>query len=166
MPQSDNIVFNVLSIMRGTTVDGPGFRTSIYLAGCNHRCPGCHNPSSWDSTGGTPTSLSEILDIVEEEDFNVTLSGGDPLCNPKSTKILIDALKGNGRNVWVYTGYTWEEIITTPLLADTIRNADVVVEGPFIMAQKDPDLLFRGSANQRIIDIQKSLNTGTIVKYC
>ncbi len=142
MPQSDNIVFNVLSIMRGTTVDGPGFRTSIYLAGCNHRCPGCHNPSSWNKTGGTPTTLSKILDIVEEEDFNVTLSGGDPLCNPKSTKFLIDALKRNGRNVWVYTGYTWEEIIATPLLTDTIRNADVVVEGPFIMAQKIPTSYF------------------------
>ncbi len=165
MPQSDNIVFNVLSIMRGTTVDGPGFRTSIYLAGCNHRCPGCHNPSSWNKTGGTPTTLSKILDIVEEEDFNVTLSGGDPLCNPKSTKFLIDALKRNGRNVWVYTGYTWEEIIVTPLLTDTIRNADVVVEGPFIMAQKDPDLLFRGSANQRIIDIQESLASSKIILW-
>ena len=165
MPQSDNIVFNVLSIMRGTTVDGPGFRTSIYLAGCNHRCPGCHNPSSWNKTGGTPTTLSKILDIVEEEDFNVTLSGGDPLCNPKSTKFLIDALKGNGRNVRVYTGYTWEEIIATPHLTDTIRNADVVVEGPFIMAQKDPDLLFRGSANQRIIDIQESLASSKIILW-
>ena len=159
------VYYNILSIIRGTTVDGPGFRTSIYLAGCCHQCPGCHNPQSWNPHAGKIMTLEEIMKIVEEEDFDVTLSGGDPLYNPDSTKVLIKALKDNGRNVWVYTGYTWEEIIATPLLTDTIRNADVVVEGPFIMAQKDPDLLFRGSANQRIIDIQESLASSKIILW-
>ena len=140
--------------MRGTTVDGPGFRTSIYLAGCNHACPGCHNPQSWDPTGGDDMTLDEIMEIVREEDFDVTLSGGDPLFNPESTAELIHALKADGRNVWVYTGYTWEEIQENPVLMDAVKEADTVVEGPFIMALKDPDLLFRGSSNQRIINIQ------------
>ena len=73
------MLYNVLKIERGTTVDGPGFRTSIYLAGCRHRCPGCHNPQSWDFEAGVKMSLEEIMDVVREEEFNVTLTGGRPL---------------------------------------------------------------------------------------
>lgn len=157
---SSETTYNVLAIMRGTTVDGPGFRTSIYLAGCNHACPGCHNPQSWDPHAGETMKLSEILEIVDEEDFNVTLSGGDPLFHPESTKILIDALAERGRKVWVYTGYTWEEIIADLRLKNAVKNAAVVVDGPFIERLKDPDLLFRGSSNQRLIDVAASFSTG------
>ncbi len=157
--------FNVLAIMRGTTVDGPGFRTSIYLAGCNHACPGCHNPTSWDDSGGEKMSLQEIMAVVDEENFNVTLSGGDPLFNPKKAKILIDAFSEAGRTVWVYTGYTWEEILANKELIDVIKNAEVVVEGRFLEKLKDPDLLFRGSSNQRLISVKKSLETNSIVLY-
>lgn len=153
-------MYNVLQIMRGTTVDGPGFRTSIYLAGCSHACPECHNPQSWDENRGEKMSLNEILGIVEEEDFDVTLSGGDPLFNPESTAILVESLKRLGRNVWVYTGFTWENITSSERLLDAVINADVVVDGPFIESKKDPDLLFRGSSNQRLIDVKKSLETG------
>ncbi len=151
--------------MRGTTVDGPGFRTSIYLAGCNHHCQGCHNPHSWDKDGGTIMSLSEIMDIVKEEDFDVTLSGGDPLFNPETTAILTEALKTDGRNVWVYTGYTWEEIMNDPRLKDAIIKADVLVDGPFIESLKDRDLLFRGSSNQRLIDITLSMVQRKVITY-
>ena len=157
--------YNILSIIRGTTVDGPGFRTSIYLAGCGHHCPGCHNPSSWDHRGGSAMSLDEVMDIVREEDFDVTLSGGDPLFNPESTGTLIGALKADNRNVWVFTGYTWEQITTSEALLDSIKNADVIVDGPFIEKLRDPDLLFRGSSNQRLIDIRKSLESGEITLY-
>ncbi len=146
-------IFRVLDIIRGTTVDGPGFRTSIYFAGCSHHCPGCHNPQSWDEKGGTPMTLEEIMEIVREEDFNVTLSGGDPLFYPGKTKTIVEALKKEGRNVWIYTGYTWEEIKANPVLADAVSGADTIVDGPFIETLKDPDLLFRGSSNQRIINI-------------
>ncbi|MDE5874522.1 MAG: anaerobic ribonucleoside-triphosphate reductase activating protein [Muribaculaceae bacterium] len=158
-------MYNVLQIMRGTTVDGPGFRTSIYLAGCNHRCPGCHNPSSWDPEGGNNMTLDEIMEIVEEEDFDVTLSGGDPLFIPQATGILVRALKQNGRNVWVFTGFRWEDIITMPSLLDAVREADVVVDGPFIEDRKDLDLLFRGSSNQRLIRVADSLQSGNITLY-
>lgn len=151
--------------MRGTTVDGPGFRTSIYLAGCNHRCPGCHNPQSWDSNGGIPMTLEEIMEVVREEDFNVTLSGGDPLFNPESTTLLIKALKEDGRNVWLFTGYTWEQIMATPNLKSAISQADVIVDGLFIESLKDRDLLFRGSSNQRLIDVQFSLQSASTILY-
>lgn len=157
--------YNVLSIIRGTTVDGPGFRTSIYLAGCNHRCEGCHNPQSWSFDEGTPMTLEEILDIVKEEDFDVTLSGGDPLCNPSSALLLIKALKEDKRNVWVYTGYTWEEILADKVLLECASLADVIVDGPFILKLRDTDLLFKGSSNQRLIDVQRSLKDNSIVLY-
>lgn len=157
--------FRILSIIRGTTVDGPGFRTSIYLAGCNHCCEGCHNPESWDFSSGDEMTLEEIMDIVRDEDFDVTLSGGDPLCNPVSTGLLLDALKEDGRNVWLYTGYTWEEIQKQPILYETATKADVIVDGPFVAALKDRDLLFRGSSNQRLIDVIASKKAGHIVLY-
>ncbi len=149
--------------MRGTTVDGPGFRTSIYLAGCNHACPGCHNPQSWNPEGGEIMAAEDIIKIVDEEDFNVTLSGGDPLMHPESTKHLIDLLTQKGRKVWVYTGFTWEQIISNDKLRNAIQNATVVVDGPFIDKLKNPDLLFRGSSNQRIIDVAASLSSEKIV---
>lgn len=148
--------FRILDIVRGTTVDGPGFRTSIYLAGCSHHCKGCHNPQSWDENNGKEMSLEEIMEIVREEDFDVTLSGGDPLFNPQKAKLLINSLKADNRNVWIYTGYTIEEIENNRVLMDAISNADAIVEGPFIESLKDPDLLFRGSSNQRIIKLNKS----------
>lgn len=152
-----NQIWQVMDIVRGTTVDGPGFRTSIYLAGCNHRCPGCHNPQSWSQEAGHPMTLEEIMKIVREENFDVTLSGGDPLLNPVSTGQLVSVLKEDGRNVWLFTGYSWEEIIADAELRSAIEEADTVVDGSFIEALKDPDLIFRGSTNQRIINVRRSL---------
>ena len=143
--------YNVLNIIRGTTVDGPGFRTSIYLAGCSHACPGCHNPESWNPEAGTPMTLEEIMNIVCEEDYNVTLSGGDPLFHPEATRTLIEAIRQAGYTVWLYTGYTYEEILTDERLLSAARLADTIVDGPFIASLHDPDLLFRGSSNQRLI---------------
>lgn len=104
-------------------------------------------------------SLKEILEITEEEDFDVTLTGGDPLFSPRSTQMLISALKQQGRNVWVYTGYTYEEILDSPLLAAAISEADTIVDGPFVESLKDSDLLFRGSSNQRIIHLHPTPQT-------
>lgn len=152
--------YNVLAIIRGTTVDGPGFRTSIYLAGCRHACPGCHNQQSWNPDGGEIMTDDDILEVVDEEDFDVTLSGGDPLFNPESTKHLVDLLAERGRKVWIYTGFTWERIVADNMLVDAVRNAAVVVDGPFIERLKDPDLPFRGSSNQRLINVAASLSSG------
>ena len=161
----ENSVFNVMEIFRGTTVDGPGFRTSIYLAGCSHGCPGCHNPQSHDPNAGHEMSLKEIMAIVSEEDFNVTISGGDPLFNPFNLKRLVEAIKKDRRNIWIYTGYVWEDIISNSALLSAIREADVLVDGLYISELRDPDLTFRGSSNQRIIDIQKALISNEIVLY-
>lgn len=143
--------YNVLDIIRGTTVDGPGFRTSIYLSGCAHRCPGCHNPQSWEADAGTPMTLQEILEVVRQEDFNVTLSGGDPLFRPEAAAALARAISELGYTVWLYTGFTYEEILASPALSAVLPYVEAVVDGPYVEALRDPDLLFRGSSNQRII---------------
>lgn len=147
----DEPSFRVLDIIRGTTVDGPGFRTSIYLAGCRHQCPGCHNPQSWDFNGGSIMTLSEIMEIVKEEDFDVTLTGGDPLYHPESTAILAKEIAGTGHSVWLYTGFTIEQIEASPRLKLPLPYLEAIVDGPYLESLRDPDLQFRGSSNQRII---------------
>lgn len=143
----------ILQIVPGTSVDGPGLRTSIYLAGCSHRCPGCHNPASWDFGGGTEISVDELADIVIAHGFNVTLTGGDPLqCpNPAALMRLVGKLKQEGLKVWCYTGYTIEELSEMKQLQSLINEFEAIVEGPFIAAERDTDLRFRGSRNQRIV---------------
>lgn len=148
-----NISYRVLDIIRGTTVDGPGFRTAIYLAGCRHQCPGCHNPQSWDFNAGSEMTLEEIMDIVKEEDFDVTLTGGDPLYNPETTAELAKAITDTGHSVWLYTGFTYEEILASPRLSLPLPYIEAIVDGPFVESLRDPDLLFRGSSNQRIIKL-------------
>ena len=147
----------ILDILKGTTVDGPGFRTSIYFAGCRHHCPGCHNPQSWDFDAGHEMDIEEIMDIVKEEDFDVTFSGGDPLYHPQEVHELSRRIVESGHNVWLYTGFTYEEIEAAPTLNSALEYIDTIVDGPFIESQKDPDLLFRGSSNQRIISLKKLL---------
>lgn len=150
---NEDISFHILDIVRGTTVDGPGFRTAIYLAGCTHCCPGCHNPRSWNPEAGILMTLSELMEIVKEEDFDVTLTGGDPLHDPEGTALLARHIKNAGYNVWLYTGYTIEEIRRSERLSAVLPYIDTVVDGPFIEALRDTDLPFRGSSNQRIIHV-------------
>lgn len=161
-----NDTLNVMRIIRGTTVDGPGFRTSIYFAGCRHNCEGCHNPDSWNFDAGEPMTLNDIRKIIEEEDFDVTLTGGDPLYHPEWVKAISEVTHSLNHTVWIYTGYTWEEILKSSFLLDAVRSCDVIVDSPFILELRDTDLLFKGSSNQRIIDIPKSLEKGKIVLWC
>ena len=155
--------YRVLDIVRGTTVDGPGFRTAIYFAGCRHACPGCHNPQSWDFNGGTEMTLDELMAIIEEEDFDVTLSGGDPLYHAEEITELARQIQAVGHKVWLYTGFTIEEILSSPMLSKPLPYIDTVVEGPFIQALRDPDLRFRGSSNQRIIHDPSALLSGSFL---
>lgn len=143
--------YRVIDIIKGTTVDGPGFRTAIYFAGCRHKCPGCHNPQSWDFNAGHDMSLSEILELIKEEDFDVTLTGGDPLYNPEIIAVLAKAIVEEGHTVWLYTGFTIEQIRNSRQLSAPLPYLEAIVDGPFIEALRDTDLQFRGSSNQRII---------------
>ncbi len=153
----------VIDIVAGTSVDGPGLRTSIYLAGCRHYCIDCHNPQSWSFDGGNLMSVDEIMSVVREEEFNVTLSGGDPMYSASAVLPLLRALKSDDFNVWVYTGFLWEELLQDAEMSACLPFIDVIVDGRFEIRQRDTALLFRGSANQRVIDVPESLRSGKIV---
>jgi len=156
----------VLHIVEGTSVDGPGLRTSIYLAGCNHHCPGCHNPESWDMGGGEERTLDELMEVIAYNEAPVTFSGGDPLAQAQPLSKLIKRVKHElGYNVWCYTGYTWEQVQQQPQLMDVVKHLDVLVDSPFIMNERNTKLRFRGSNNQRLIDVQASLTTGKVTQW-
>lgn len=146
----------VLKIIDGTSVDGPGLRTSIYLAGCAHRCPGCHNPSSWDFDGGETMAISRLMEIIVNNDFDVTLSGGDPLYQLDAVIELARRIKSIGKTLWCYTGFTYESIAGDSRMSRLLPWIDVLVDGPYVESLRDTDLLFRGSSNQRLVDVSRS----------
>ncbi len=154
----------ILDIVEGTTVDGPGLRTSIYVAGCMHGCPGCHNPQSWDFEAGRDMTLDELLGVVRFNNFNVSLSGGDPMYVAAEAGALCRLIKSElHKNIWCYTGFTWEAIVNKSEFMPLLENIDVLVDGPFIQSRRDISLRFRGSGNQRIIDVPASLTQGKVV---
>lgn len=160
-------MIRVLDIIEDTMVDGPGFRTSIYCAGCRHACPGCHNPQSWDFEGGRAMSTEEIMRIIEADPYaNVTFSGGDPMYQPEGFAELARAIKERTKkNIWCYTGFTIETLMTNPRQRALLTYIDVLVDGPFIKTERDESLCFRGSRNQRILDVPASLKAGSAVAY-
>jgi anaerobic ribonucleoside-triphosphate reductase activating protein len=143
----------IMDVLEQTMADGPGFRTAIYCAGCHHKCPGCHNPQSWDFNAGYWATVDELLEIIKADTIsNVTFSGGDPLYQVDAFTELARRVKGEtGKNIWCWTGFTLEEVEADPHLAQILPYIDVLVDGPFIMALRDTSLRFRGSSNQRII---------------
>lgn len=143
----------VIDIVEGTSVDGPGLRTSIYLAGCRHECPGCHNPQTWDFGAGRDMTVDELLDIVRRADFDVTFTGGDPIYQAEALLPLARAIKQLGYDIWCYTGFTLEQLAHVPAATALLEYIDTLVDGPFILALRDTDLHFRGSSNQRIIPL-------------
>lgn len=146
----------VLDIVEGTSVDGPGLRTAIYFAGCHHACPGCHNPQSWDFCAGRPMTVNSIMEIVAENDFDVTFSGGDPMYQPLDLLAeLADRIHRAGHTVWCYTGFTLEELREKPEYSGILAAIDVLVDGPYIADRRDTTLRFRGSDNQRIIHLHQ-----------
>ena len=150
----------ILDIVEDTTVDGPGLRTSVYSAGCP-------NPQSWDICNGKKMSLNEILSVIKSNDFdNVTFSGGDPFFQPEAfTKLARRIKEETSKNIWCYTGYLYEEIVASARLSLLLPYIDVLVDGRFIETQKDTSLFFRGSRNQRLIDVPVSLRQDRAVEF-
>lgn len=152
-------MLRVLDIVPGTSVDGPGLRTSIYFAGCAHACPACHNPQSHDMNGGVPMTVDEILARVLPDEENVTFTGGDPFYQPEEELVdLARSLHEAGRTIWVYTGFLYEQVHAHPLL----DYSEVLVDGPYIDSERDITLLFRGSRNQRLVDLRRSTSDNVI----
>lgn len=153
---SSDITFRVMDIVDGTTVDGPGFRTSIYFSGCEHHCPQCHNPSTWSHDAGAEMTLEQLILRIKENDLNVTFSGGDPMFQIDSILILAKEICALGKTIWCYTGFTFEQVASHPKMSELLKYIEVLVDGPFVNDLRDTDLLFRGSSNQRLILAQVS----------
>ena len=160
-------MIKILDIIEDTTVDGPGFRTTIYCAGCAHYCKKCHNQHSWNFNQGREMSTDELMKVIVSDEFaNVTFSGGDPMYQAEGFTELARAIKScTNKNIWCYTGFTFETLMRMPKQRALLELVDVLVDGPFVDSLKDSDLLFRGSSNQRLIDVQESLRQGCVVLW-
>lgn len=150
-------------------VDGPGLRLTIFTQGCLHNCPGCHNPQTHDPNGGSWADTEDILAAAAENPLldGITLSGGDPFLQPVPCLALAEGAHKIGLNVWTYTGYTWEALLEendAEKLA-LLKETDVLVDGPFLLAERSLELRFCGSRNQRLIDVKKSLAEDKVVLW-
>ena len=150
-------------------VDGPGLRLTIFTQGCSAPLPCCHNPQTHDPEGGSPADTEDILAAAAENPLldGITLSGGDPFLQPVPCLALAEGAHKIGLNVWTYTGYTWEalwEENDADKLA-LLKETDVLVDGPFLLAERSLELQFCGSRNQRLIDVKKSLAEGKVVLW-
>ena len=149
-------------------VDGPGLRTVLWTQGCSHHCKECQNPQTWSFKGGALVPVSEVLKAIDEleNQDGFTFSGGDPMFQVESCNIIADYVRKKGMNIWVYTGFTYEEILDLAkkdkTYMDFLSKIDVLVDGRFEIDKRNLSLLFRGSSNQRLIDMKKTLKTGKI----
>ena len=153
-------MLDLSGIVSDSIVDGPGIRTTIFSQGCPHHCPGCHNPETWAFGCGTQMEEEQIVQIVKSNPLcrGVTFSGGEPFAQAAGFAKLAKLLKALGYEVASYSGYTFEALLQgTPEQQELLRSIDILIDGPFIQAEKSLELAFHGSRNQRILDVPKSL---------
>lgn len=149
-------------------VDGEGYRFAIFVQGCPHHCPGCHNPQTHDFAAGRLEDTEKLYLLIKSNPLlsGVTFSGGEPFCQPEPLTGLARRLHADGLDIWAYTGYTLEQLMAMHRqeIDDLLAEVDVLVDGPFILAERDLTLPFRGSTNQRIIDMKLTRQSGQIVQ--
>ena len=159
----------VANTISDSIVDGPGLRFTVFTQGCPHRCPGCHNPETHDPQGGREVGVDELAARMEQDPLlrGLTLSGGDPFLQAGECARLARMVREKGLDVWTYTGYTYEELTAArrPDWDELLSCTDVLVDGPFVQAERSYAALFRGSANQRLIDMEKTRRSGQVVLW-
>ncbi len=165
----------ISGVIDESVVDGPGIRYVLFVQGCPHRCYGCHNPQTHDFDGGTLISVDEALEKIKatlDGDpliTGMTISGGEPMSQAKALCPIADEIKSRGLDLMVYSGYTYEELLEKSETDHGIRHllnvADKLVDGPFVLAKRDLTLEFRGSKNQRYIDLVKTRLLGRVVEF-
>ena len=158
----------ILDIVHDSIVDGIGLRTVIFFAGCPHKCKNCHNPESWDINNGYDITKEQIIEEIKNNPITqgITLSGGDPFYQAEEVKELAKELKTLSYNIWIYTGYTFEEIYygDDKSAKELLELCDVLIDSKYIDELKDLRLAFKGSSNQRIIDIQETIKNNKIIE--
>lgn len=157
-------------VIRESIVDGPGIRMTVFTQGCPHHCKGCHNEQTWDFSSGYDSSTERILEEAKKDPIlrGLTFSGGEPFCQAEALSVLAKEAKEKGYDIFCYTGYTFEHLLTQfdshPEYKALLENCDWLVDGPFILEKRSLILKFRGSTNQRILDVKKSLEKGCAVE--
>lgn len=159
----------IASIVNDSIVDGQGIRLAVFVQGCSHHCKGCHNPHTHDPEGGHEESVEFILHMLKSDPLvdGITLTGGEPFDQALVCARLAHGARRLGYDVWTYTGYTYEEIISSDR-ADwqlLLANTTVLVDGPFVESLKSYELKFRGSTNQRLIDVKESFRSNCVIEY-
>ena len=160
-------MLNLSGIVSDSIVDGPGIRTTIFCQGCPHHCEGCHNQETWDFGCGTDMDEETLLSIVQSNPLcrGVTFSGGEPFAQASGFARLARLLKEKGYEVASYTGYTFEELLAGSDDQKALLQAiDILIDGPFLLAERSLEVPFRGSKNQRILDVKQSLLQGKAVQ--
>lgn len=156
----------IADVIGDSIVDGPGLRVTIFTQGCPHACPGCHNPETHDASGGRVRSYEELCALLEQSKLTdgLTLTGGEPFLQAEDCAKLAKAARALGLNVWVFTGYCYEYLLEQdrPDWNALLKETDVLVDGRYRAEQRDLQLRFRGSRNQRLIDLNKSRATGCV----
>ncbi len=161
----------IAGIIRESIVDGPGIRFVVFTQGCSHRCPGCHNPQTHDPEGGNWISTDRILEEIDKNPLlkGVTFSGGEPFEQPRAMAELAKGVTEKGLDLVCYSGYTYEELLQMAEEDEDIRyileHCRMLIDGRFQLENKTLALPFRGSTNQRLIDVQASLEAGTVIEF-
>lgn len=157
----------IAGTVQDSIVDGPGLRFTLFTQGCPHHCAGCHNPETHDPNGGTETTAEEMIRQMLSNPLTdgLTLSGGEPFLQAFDCAAVAGAAKEAGLNVWTYTGYTFDKLkaMDDPGIQKLLALTDVLVDGPFILSERSLNIKWRGSTNQRLIDVPKSLAEGHAV---
>ena len=161
----------IYGLVQDSIVDGPGFRFVVFTQGCLRHCPECHNPHTWDPAGGKEVTVDSLYKTLSANPLTdgLTLSGGEPYLQAAACAELAQKAKAGGFNVWCYSGYTFEEILETSKTDSgfkaLIEATDVLIDGMFLIEEKSLTLKWRGSQNQRVIDVRKSLEIGEVVLH-
>lgn len=161
-------MIKLAGIVEDSIVDGPGLRLVFFCQGCPHHCPGCHNEDTWPFEGGTPMEEAALFEIAKRSPLvrGVTFSGGEPFAQAEGFAKLAELLRGAGYEVASYSGYTFEELLAgTPAQRRLLAALDVLIDGRYLEAERSLSLVYRGSANQRILDVQKSLAARRAVEH-
>lgn len=155
------------SLETDSVSNGTGLRMVVWMQGCFFNCEGCHNQESLDLDGGSVYSIDEILDQIKDHmpSDGITFSGGDPLLQSSALKVMLPRIKELGLNVWLYSGDVYENLIKKEYFKGVVDYIDVLVDGPFVVSKMNLSLTYRGSSNQRLVDIPKTLEQRTVVLH-
>lgn len=159
----------IAGIKYESVTDGPGLRTTVFFQGCCHNCNGCHNPETWDKLGGVAMEIPELVTRLNLNPIvsGVSFSGGEPFLQAEQACLIAEAIKRQGKSLWVFTGFIWENLFAKPMspgFLQLLQQTDVLVDGPFKLEQRDLTIPFRGSSNQRVIDVPRSLSNNDLVQ--